>query len=322
MFLKKSLINTLQLPEDKTEVLFSGRVAINLLAKTLRKDGRVLMPDYLCNVVEKAFLLENYEILKYSLDELFEPNETEVLKILRTQKIDVVLFASIYGSGQFLTRLHNPSDTLNKEINRRNISVIIDLAQDLFLTPITKIENRNYHYVFSFNDKSIRGIMGSLLVSHLSKHIIYPQQQLSLQQNLKLILDWLKKGIKGLIGYYPKSQKLKFDHSVCRVFPFEYINYKPSIIQVLIALLGTKYMPIYKNRKMNFLKRNKQHVLMTFYCITTPYLVFKNDLLLNRKTKSPYAVNNIPYMSLKPNLKIFHNKGFDDRTQNSPNPNL
>lgn len=313
----------LPINNDKISFVFSGRVAIDILATKFKKNGVALIPEYICNVVDKAFE-KDYKILRYRLDENFEPDIDGILDMINNNDVDMILFATIYGSGEFIQKLNDANSIINQRINEKSIKIIFDFAQDFYQIYNLSLKFNDYHYIFSFNDKSFLASMGALIVSNdiLEKDI--ESKRLNTKQKYFLVKNYLVKIINCKIPYvlniYKKLRGVKsnnikkdkeFEFSVCESFPYQYINYKISNWQVLFALIGIFNLKKYRNRKQDFIKKENT-ILINKYISTSPYLIVKRNTF-NHRLKRPYALYNNKYTSIYPNLMIIHNKGFCDK---------
>jgi hypothetical protein len=316
------LKNKISIDNSKMTFMFSGRVAINILSKKFKKNRIVLIPKYICNVVDMAFEKE-YKIIRYGVDEKFEPNIDELIYSINNNKVDILLLASLYGSGEFINELYDHKSKLYKAIKQKKLEVIIDFAQDFYRINSLTLEYKNYHYIFSFNDKSFMGSMGSIIVSNTDlSNIVY--KQLSVAQNIFLLKNYLIKVVNCKIPLLLKAYqllrgiknkkiiKMEYEFSTCKVFPYTYDNYKISSIQLFFALIGIFRLKVYYKNKCKYLNIHKDFMQNRFVD-TSAYIIVKGSDFQTNKFKPPYAYYNNQYDSLYPNLKIIHNKGFCDK---------
>lgn len=90
------------------EPQFSGRVSLFLLARRLLPSAQsdvALVPDYVCNIVPRAFRLAGWEIGTYPTGPDLEPDWEELLLLLDARKAGVLVGASVFGSSGLLTFL-------------------------------------------------------------------------------------------------------------------------------------------------------------------------------------------------------------------------
>ena len=323
--IKKLFLNQIPIPREKIIFSFSGRVALNLLAKKLKNTGTVLIPNYICNVVDEAFLREEFTIKRYSLHNTFEPNIDEIIDMILHENVDVLLLASLYGSGCFLDELYNKESKLSQTIKKYHIDVIIDFAQDFNQINHLSLSEDNYHYVFSFNDKSFLGSMGGIIITKLD-FLELTYEELSIKNRLILIKNYVVKIItckaKWLLRIYrlmrgvtdnKQVKKEEFEFSECILFPYTYKNYKISNIQVFIAWIGLLRLSKYRKGKNKIFNQNNDF-LNTKYVKMASYIInIQNSMSYKNKRKKPYALFDDKTKSLYPDINIIHNKGFCDK---------
>jgi len=321
--IKKLLKNKIPIDNNKVTFMFSGRVSINVLAKKFRKNAKVLIPDYICNVVDKAFEEAGYTIIRYKLKENFEPNIQEIIDCIEKNKIDILLFASLYGSDRFLDTVYNQNSKLCEVINSNQIEVIIDFAQDFYRINNLKLEQRNHHYIFSFNDKSFMGAMGAIIISNRDfsnikyEKLLFKQHIFLLKSYIIKILNcktpWLLKNYQRIRRRKIKNiSKLEYEYSTCKVFPYQYNNYSVSNIQIFFALIGILQLNKYYKNQYEFLTDHRE-VLTMYGSKTSAYVVVNDTNKIKNKIKKPYSYYNDEFTSKYPKLKIIHNKGFCDK---------
>jgi len=328
--LSKILKKKIPIDNDYIYFTFSGRTALNILAKALAKRKRTaLIPSYVCNVVHKAFEIENYKIITYRINDKFEPDIDAIVKIIEENEIDVVLFASIYGSGEFLDELHNTNSTLYKLIREKKVEVIIDFAQDLYQIYNLPKYDKNYHYFFSFNDKSFMSVMGGMIVSKLNLDSGIGLEKLSIRQKILILAIYLLKLVNckaSLLLKFYKETKYKvlgkprliespYDYSECASFPYTFNNYKISGIQLLFAIIGFSLLPKYKKKKERLIRTLEGKLVKTKFINTAAYVALKEGCPLHgihNKVKKSYARLHNKCESEYPNLVVIHNKGFCD----------
>ena len=322
--IKTILKNKIPIENSKINFVFSGRVAINILAKKFKKNATVLLPEYICNVVDKAFE-EEYQIIRYSLNNKLEPSIQDLVNILKSHNVDILLLASLCGSGLFYEEIKNKKSKLHKLLMENNIEVIIDFAQDFYQINNLTLNNDKYHYIFSFNDKSFMGAMGAIIVTNSNLTNDIGTRKLSLTQKVVLSKDYLIKIIDCklpnlLMSYryirgvkYMKSASCDlYEFSHCDNFPYSFVNYQISSIQLFFALIGISRLKKYKKIKQQFLNNNKSIIADNRFIETASFVVV-NKVIAYRKQKKPYALYNNKFDSLHPNIRIVHNKGFCDK---------
>lgn len=282
------------------------------MSKKFKKNSTVLIPEYICNVVDKSFD-DSYKIIRYKLDENFEPDMDVLLGLL----------ASLYGSGCFMNSLNNEGSKLYEIIKKRKIEVVIDFAQDFYQIYKILTNNCNYHYVFSFNDKSFMGAMGGIIISNVNFSDDTEKKKLGMKKNIILVKRYFFKFLFCKVPYFKRLRDKRrinlpredsFEFSYCNVFPYTYDNYRISNFQVFLALLGVFRLKNYKKKKRKFIENNFNYINKTKLIDTSTYLSFNKVVESNEnKIKKTYGCFNNKYKSIYPDLKIIHNKGFCDK---------
>lgn len=314
---------------------FSGRVALFTLASQLRKVSNssvALLPDYLCNVVERAFAMAGWEIVKYRTNELLEPDWHELLDAIEHQKVGVLVGASVFGSSGLLNFL---SDLLmQEELRKRGVIVVVDLAQDICLIDKLPLDCADFvHAVVSFNDKSFPGAMGGGILSEWEQirslsldsppraeaERLYFWFAAKLLDSLRrMLLVWLK-GLGKFSSNIERAPISRYDYSFCRDYPFRIEYRKPIKLQLIMAIIGIYSLPYLRQKKKKFLSLNlhtpTQFAESAAYLIidkTKTFEALVQGTTRSRKLKPPYAIEGNPNSSLRPHDIIVHNKGFDD----------
>jgi hypothetical protein len=306
----------------------SGRVALYRLALAIRSrtDKRIaLVPDFICNVVNVVLETAGFVVQSYRTDELFEVDREAVEKYIASESnVAILLTASVFGSSAFLDALNE--NRFKALILGRKIHVIVDLCQDLNLVQyLPHNYGENLSAVISFNDKSIPGIMGGGVLTQYP--LFEPEPPPALCQVLLLYrMLLLKLGARFLAEIrtrLPNRLRRKtvrgvdlrqYEYSYCRHFPYAIDIVAISKLQVILALIGLKNL-----RNINAVKRqfaqNCPNLVRTRHYCTSPYLVVTElvDTHEGRKIKAPYAIDHYPETSLRSELIIIHNKGFDDK---------
>lgn len=306
---------------------FSGRVALFVIATQLRKNATspiALLPDYVCNIVHRAFIMAGWQVVTYRTDEILEADWQEILTIIDKQKVGVLVGASVFGSSALLGFLSESAKQL--QLKERSVQVVIDIAQDIRLIDKIPASCSDFlHVVVSFNDKSFPGAMGGGILSK----IIYEYQYLSvpLRDKMRLYVWFVRKSLQGirklLFSGREESEDLlvvncgnRFDYSSCDVYPYKIEPLKPLKLQFILAIIGIYSLPYYQKRKKEMTKRNLH--LSTAHSDTAAYLIISRDGVIHdnlfgrRVLKPTYAIENDPGTSLRPHYIIVHNKGFAD----------
>jgi len=300
---------------------FSGRVALNEIAKNIRvsADKQIaLIPEYACNLIDKSLKLSGFEIETYKTDERFEPDIKDIKNKLSGNAVKLFVTACMFGSSAFLEHLSN--DEIRKIIADNKIIVIVDICQDISLV---KYIPSNYGdqliATISFNNKSFPGVVGGGILSSGKFNI--KTKPLSLKNTLSLYRKLHHNIIDNHFnsGYSKDSKKKEnptnFDHSYCEQFPYTFDNFDLSKLQLATALAGCTFLSSFHAKKMQFIRANEKLILKTKHFMTAPYLILNKRTSphnLNR-IKNSYSIPNDPTKSVRPDLIIVHNKGFNDK---------
>lgn len=292
---------------------FSGRVALFELAATLRRDARApvaLFPDYVCNIVPRALTEAGWQIEPYNCDERLEPDWDKLFARIEHGDTGLLVGASVFGSSGLLDGLAEHEKLAR--LRNLGVKVIADLAQDIRLaSKLPDAGNDVISAIVSFNDKSFPGAMGGGILA--KNNFTTPERKLDMRNCIFLY----KKIILPNIRPRKRRREIKknaFDYSLCKTFPHRFgDNYILSKLQLVCAVQGLLMLPWYEARKQRFLDRHDY--LETRFASTAAYLMAsRSDETAGsgRKTKRPYAIEQRPEASLRPDDLILHNKGFDD----------
>ncbi|MBS9392142.1 MAG: hypothetical protein HEQ29_02925 [Dolichospermum sp. LBC05a] len=324
---------------------FSGRSSLYHLAillKTKTDKKTALIPDYICNVVNAALEKADYKIQTYQTNDRLEPDIEELKEAISNPDIGILLTASIYGSSAFLEELN--CNEFKNLIFAKNIHVIVDLCQDIrLIEKLPENYGNNLTAVLSFNDKSFLGIMGGGILAKFT--INSPEEKLnffqisflykilllkfikivlissSIGKKVFLMLKKLKYLVKYLISIRQeldiKNTQPNYDYSCCSFFPYTINLYQIQKVQLIMAILGLEDLKRLKKIKMEIFGKNiKYNSMQNFQ--TSPYLVLEDESeleSLSRNIKSPYALHHKREHSLRPDITVIHNKGFDDELE-------
>jgi hypothetical protein len=298
---------------------FSGRVSLYVLAKQLRSTSIkpfALLPNYICNVVSKSFKLAGWEIKTYNTNELLEPDFDELSNSLATKDIGVFLGANVFGSSGLLDLLADHHKV--EQLRGNKVHVVLDMAQDISLIDKIPLNLADFvHAVVSFNDKSFPGAMGGGILSAESFNDYQPQ--LNVKQVVRLYAHLGLKIMSFFRGkFVPRDVPMEnFDYSFCETFPYQIHALAISKLQIILAIIGIYFLPLYQKRKQSFLSHNIH--MPTKFSDTAAYLLLKkpdsdstkiNDT--RRKRKAPYSIDGTQDKGLRPDDLIVHNKGFFD----------
>jgi len=306
---------------------FSGRAACFRLALHLRAGGTAplaLVPDYICNVVHHALEKAGFEVRSYNTDELFEPDCKELEEQLQSRPVGILLTASVFGSSAALDAIG--SGPLHDVIVNRHVHVIADLCQDISLVnQLPSTLGPQLSAIVSFNDKSFLGMMGGGVIA--TQELTPPHRRLSCRLRLKLYeLLWRKVRSASqasqaaaarvrLCDVAGSAARPSYDYSYCRDFPYTCVPYKATRLQLIMALIGLEDLPQILRRRRDFATDHAVDLLQTKYYLNSPYVVARQidlSLAVLRRRKGSYALHGHPDISLRPDLSIWHNKGFLD----------
>lgn len=317
----------------------SGRASLYKLACTLNRNRilcTALIPDYICNIVDKALEKAGYRVQTYSTNRYFDANPQEIKDKIAQGNIHLLLTASIFGSNAFLPELH--TEDMKNLIETSKTHVVVDICQDInLIKELPETYEKNLSAIISFNDKSFNGLYGGGILSKL--RIPESTQKPNFRQKTilssKLLMKTIRiplRLIKVLfisIHYFlkykmqgtqpvlmPSSARKKFDYSHCRQFPFAFDLVTLTKTQMIKALLGLNSLETINKKKLQYL-RGREYFLRTKYYTHSPYLILKDSLPIDfvtyiKKQKASYATNRDQNMSHKSELIIVHNKGFND----------
>jgi|GEM_PF-3046675 len=309
---------------------FSGRVALFIVASHLRniaKSSVSLLPDYTCNIVERAFTMAGWEIVKYRTNEILEPDWYELLDTIKKREVGVVVGASVFGSSALLNFLSESSK--QDELRKQGVHVVVDLAQDIRLIDRLPLNCADFvHAVVSFNDKSFLGAMGGGILSEwdqfhsLSPGLSHETKQLYFWFVAKLLHHLyrvLSVKLRSL-GKASRAEKYitisSYDYSYCKDYPYRIEVLKPVKLQFVLAIIGLYSLSYLQSKKKKFLSRNLH--IPTQFAESAAYLMIDitktpaQGTVRCRMLKLPYAVEGNPKSSLRPYDIIVHNKGFAD----------
>jgi hypothetical protein len=216
----------------------------------------------------------------------------------------------VYGSSALLDFFRQPS-ALSQALKKSGTHILFDLCQNLYLREYCRQEwSLPASFVFSFNNKTIPGVMGAVVMSNVMHDFTFT----ALPGSHRRII--LKAVIRALVLSLPKSRQAAgtFDHSTCENFPFEIVPYKPASAQLLLAWIRLFSMKKYLRRKKKFIATHAEMLRKTPHHLSSPYLMADAapEGEERRIHKSPYAMPGNHAASAHPDLLILHNKGFAD----------
>lgn len=197
----------------------SGRSALALLFESLKNDSErkchsVLLPDYLCNVVQEAAKFSGLKIRIYMTDNNYKPVVSDICKKLGRGG-NCVLLASIFG------RINNEVKIV-KEIRAIDPQCVIIYDECQNLIGAKKIVlDRNSFIVLSFNNKMTPGLLGGMVVSMDDNNLLKVRDYnnvTSCKYNAIMLIAYLKQNLKILFhavkAIYPEPSAIEF--SLCQ----------------------------------------------------------------------------------------------------------
>lgn len=326
----KSKLRTIYGDFDVT-LVSSGRSALYAFFihiknfKELRDKNEVLIPNYICNVVDKAVIHSGLVPIRYDTDEYFRP----VVKDLRVKistKTLAVVFAPIFGS---FDEVFVQATGLVKSSS--DAFIVYDNAQCVDCKPPPDTDA----VILSFNDKDIWGVMGgALLIKRKRFNSKFEPEKLSLFEEFRYLLEFFKKMSKILKKESPsvisRLNRWHFEHSTCSRFPYTLNKKAISKISLTFVSLGLNELESYKNKRKenydafkNWCKRLKNiKIIETKNVSTSPFIpllvvgnvqeVLSTFSNFRVQIKLPYAINGDPKSSVRSNvIAMPNNPKFD-----------
>lgn len=298
---------------------FSGRVAIYRTALSLKETiSRVVLPDYVCNVLCRAFVEAGIEITQYKTSELNEPDTNDIVRIIETCERPVLLcLAPIFGADggeRWVTK-----DGIRDWRKKNGVLLLFDACQDITRMRSSRLAQEiNCIVVSSFNDKSFPGLMGSIAIGDIEDTNYSRPSTRECVRMLKLFLYRMAGSIHAHLRRAIRlrrsegEQKTMYDHSFCADYPYDFGHSGATKLQVSIAAAGLLFRRHYIWRKKMYLRRNLVRPVKTPYWLTAPYLYAMDTSPMVMKAKRPYSVHADSKSSLRPNARALHFKGFED----------
>lgn len=305
---KKILIQITNTSLVDSHFFSSGRAAIKSIGDCIydNDNDNILIPEYLCNVVQSALEASSCRCTTYPLNNDLEPDILFLVEKIKSGNYNGVVIAPIFGSQCGLNWWLSPQAI--KLVNTCKINLIFDFCQDISLEKKFNILNvyKKAYIVFSFNDKSIPGLMGGLLIGNNLSNI--QKVNISIKQSIEIRLHAILKVI-NLFRPSDKVRESKYDYSYCKRFPYTHDAIEISGYQLVLAFLGLNALDKYNRKKSKI--RNQLEYRHLPESKTSAYVISSMDIV-SLKLKNSYALHDNPSVSLRPDLKIYHVKGFDD----------
>lgn len=287
---------------------FSGRTALIAAAELARANGALgvaHVPDYICNVVPMALEIAGFTVQSYRTDDKNEPDTDELERLIRANQGGLLITASVYGSSACLEWLN--LQRVQDLISERGWHVVADLCQDHALVQKLPFLGNRLSAIVSFNRKRVPGIMGGGILSDTPPA---PARHLRMGETVALLrfalLRWLRPPTRQPAAH-------SYDFSDARNFPFDLVRREPSLLQLLVANWHLHRIDRFRRRKARALRAFAPSVVDMPNLETAPYVIWRHktapaDLL----RKPPYSLPHQAGESLRPDLVVIHNKGFDD----------
>jgi hypothetical protein len=291
-----------------------------------KKRCEVLIPNYICNVVDKAVIRSHFIPIRYETDEFFRPIVKDVVAKI-SDKTLAVIFAPIFGS--YDDTFIQTADLVKKRSAK--VFIVFDNAQCIDLKPPPNTDA----VILSFNNKDVWGVMGgALLLKRKRFSSKFSPENLSFYEELHYLFEFFKRTYKILLKN-SSSQLLKlntfhFEYSTCSRFPYTLNKKAISKISLTFALYGLNELRNYRERRIKnyeaFKKWCKNYknvrIIETKNVSTSPFIpIIVNENVqetlstfsnFHVQVKMPYAVDGNPKASFKENvLAIPNNPKFD-----------
>lgn len=304
---------------------FSGRTALAAVARALVASGRprvALLPAYLCNVVEMAFVREGFEVRHYEVDEAFHPDTAALMRVAAEQDAGVLLLAPLYGSdGGLAAWTSEVAADLRRE---RGLALVLDLCQDAGWLQALTAPLTDAAVVVSFNDKSFPGAMGAAVWSDLAVHEPpEPARRIGralVRWRLRVFaaacwrrLKRCRAAAAGRAAGYDEMVPAAFEFSRATAFPHAFDVEGATRWQIALGIVGLVRLPQWQARRAAALQRGTVRAAGPSAGSTSPFVLVRDDDPGSHRAKPPYACAGDARASLRPTIRVRHNKGFDDR---------
>lgn len=304
---------------------FSGRVAIKRIAENVikrRPYSIVLVPRYICNVVPMALEDGGLRVVFYNTDEKFMPELENLLYLLDNNYVGLIVLCPLYGSNGGVSFLKNKR--FRKKIRENNTIVLIDACQNMNLIFETLKDEHNLPerliYVCSFNDKNTPGVMGGGILARCD--LIQDDDPNDGESPSLMVLLFASRKITSFLLHKMKTslktkfqsheEKKRYEFTIGKKFPYQLEYFKPTKLQLSLALIGIKMVPFYKKRQQLFLKSHHGKYMNLPLVITSSNIVWTDERPpKGKKVKQPYALHCKPEKSERPELLIITNNGFE-----------
>lgn len=291
---------------------FSGRTALALVAQADDVvQRRVLLPAYLCNVVPMAFERHGWQLSTYATDAAFGADGPALLAQALRDRASCLLVAPLYGGDGGLRWWVSPEASALRR--QHGIALVLDLCQDAaWLSEIPPGLERCAVLV-SFNDKSFPGAMGAALWTDLP----VPVPPTPGWPVLRALLAWrlLTLASHWLRGRNAVAAEADVGHefSHARELPYDFGVAGACRWQLALGALGLAWLPRWQARRRAAVARGSVRPVAPSIGRASPFVLVGDDDPGLHQAKAPYAMHGDAARSLRPALRIRHNKGFADR---------
>ena len=311
--LEKWLARLLHVEGYDLQFFGSGRSALYETALSIRSKSNTeiaMVPDYVCNVVHRAVSEAGWTIVCYPTDRHLEADWDAILERAGDADVGLVVTASVFGSSAMLEKIQE-SEAVEK-IRASGAKFIFDIAQDIELRKcLPPSASDVVSAIVSFNSKSFPGCMGGGVFKG-NTMVLREKRSPSSREGFSLFVRLIKSEFVNNLRRSRGDSK-EFEYSFCRQFPF-LIKSAPGIakLQIVLAIWGINNLDRYHKSKMD---HQKNHLIVnTQFSETAAYLMLhdRDPGLQKRRRKATYAVDGNKDHSVRPELTIVHNKGFDD----------
>jgi hypothetical protein len=312
-------------------VLFfkSGRSALSALFEALAEEypgRRVLVPDYICNVVPRAVTRAGLGLLAYRTSDRFEADLGDLQVRLEDASVAALVLASLFGSD-------NTCPAMLRRVRevRPDLLVVLDDCQNLLLNRAVLPDARTA-VVFSFNMKTIAGAMGGgVCLGEDGFDLQHPEAQWlpGFRLECAVAMVFLRqvcrrvwRGIQGRLGrrlYDPPG--LEYSEAAGRIH-YDMLPQPIAKLSLVRAIIGMRAAARTESmRKRNFeelrsfLQRTGAGEIVPTPCPASapfvPVRLVKPAFLTRVPWKGPYALEGDPHRTLRPELLCFRNDGLE-----------
>jgi hypothetical protein len=285
-----------------------------------REKTKILIPDYVCNVVERSIRQAGFStLIPYKINDNLLPDETDLARAIECHKPDIVVFAPIFGS--YGESYYN----LMKKTSECGAILILDFAQDLEITIPSFVSVA----ITSFNRKSINGFFGGVLIINKMQISNYSLKLkgMSFSDEALFFKLFFLQGLDFLKSSFRKNEHItgntqKFDYSFCKEDPYTISDKEISFISLIVAFFEMRKVRLYRQiREKNYRVISKWlgmqkgvFIVETDHVAYSPYIPIRvekpeivdslsQDLRSRNLTlKFPYGKETAPDTSQKKNL--------------------